>query len=95
MGRTEGSDSRASQYGGQIRKSVTLEEALVVVRRLSPVDKARLIEQIVPDIVRELKAAQPVPHKSLRGLWRGLEFTEEEIAKARREMWGNFPREDI
>ena len=74
---------------------VTLGEALDLVQQLSPVDTARLIERIVPDIKRELKAAQPTPRKSLRGLWRGLDITEEEIAEARREMWGNFPREDI
>ena len=78
-----------------MENSVTLEEALVVVRRLSPVDKARLIEQIVPDIKREFKAAQSLPRKSLRGLWRGLDIAEEEIAEARREMWGSFSREDL
>ena len=78
-----------------MENSVTLEEALVIVRRLSPIDKARLIEQIVPDIERELKATRSVPRKSLRGLWRGLGITAKEIDSARREMWGNFPREDI
>ena len=78
-----------------MEKTVTLEEALDLVKRLSPLDKARLVERIVPDIERELKAARPTPRKSLRGLWRGLDITEEEIAEARREMWGNFPREDI
>ena len=78
-----------------MEKTVTLEEALDLVKRLSPLDKARLVERIVPDIERELKAARPTPGKSLRGLWRGLDITEEEIAEARREMWGNFPREDI
>lgn len=66
--------------------NVALEEALDVVRRLSPADKARLIEHVVPDIERELKAAQPVPRKSLRGLGRGLDTTAEEIDEARREM---------
>ena len=75
--------------------SVTLEQALALVRQLSPIDKARLIERIVPDIERELKAGQPTPRKSLRGLWRGLGITAEEIAQARRDMWGRFPREDI
>ena len=73
--------------------SVTLQEALALVRRLSPVNKARLIEPGVPDIERELNAARPTPRKSLRGLWRGLDITEEEIAEARREMWGSFPRD--
>ena len=32
----------------------------------------------------------------LGGLWAGTpEITEEDIAEARREMWGNFPREDV
>ena len=78
-----------------MERGVTLEEALDLVKQLSPLDKARLIERIVPDIERELKAARPTPRKSLRGLWRGLDITEEEITEARREMWGNFPREDI
>lgn len=78
-----------------MERSVTLEEALDLVRQLSPVDKARLIERVVPDIERELQVAKPAPRKSLRGLWRGLDITEEEIAEVRCEMWANFPREDI
>ena len=78
-----------------MERIVTLEEALDLVKQLSALDKARLIERIVPDIERELKTARPTPRKSLRGLWRDLDITEEEIAEARQEMWGNFPREDI
>jgi hypothetical protein len=78
-----------------MENSVTLEQALVLVRRLSPVDKARLIERLAPDIERELKTAQPTGRKSLRGLWRGLGITEADITEARREMWSDFPREDI
>lgn len=35
------------------------------------------------------------PLRSLRGLWAGtgFEIREEDIAQARREMWGNFPRD--
>lgn len=75
--------------------TVTLDEALVVVRQLSPIDKARLIERLVPDIERELRATEPTPRKSLLGLWQGLDITEEDIEEARREMWSGFPREDI
>ena len=75
--------------------SVTLEEVLASVRQLSAVDKARLIERIVPDIERELKSGAPTERESLRGLWRGLDITEEDIARARQEMWGSFPREDV
>jgi len=76
-------------------KPVTLENVLELVKHLSPVDKVRLIQGIVADLERELQATQSTPRKSLRGLWRGLDITEEDIAEARREMWGDFPREDI
>lgn len=78
-----------------MENTTSLEEALAVVRRLSPVDKARLIERIVPDIERELKATHPGPRQSLRGLWQGLDITEDDIEEARQEMWDRFPREDI
>jgi len=78
-----------------MENAVTLEEALALVRQLSPVDKARLIERIAPDIEQELKATRPTQRRSLRGLWRGLDITAEDIAQARREMGGNFLHEDI
>ncbi|MBD1833715.1 hypothetical protein H6F61_13760 [Cyanobacteria bacterium FACHB-472] len=76
-------------------KVVTLEQVLNLAKQLSLVDKVSLNEQVARQIKRELQVAQPKPRKSLRGLWRGLDITEEDIAEARREMWGNFPREDI
>lgn len=74
---------------------VTLEEILDLTKRLSLVDKVRLIEHLAPQIERGLKATGPIGRKSLRGLWKGLDLTEEDLAEARREMWGNFPREDL
>ena len=37
------------------------------------------------------------PRRRVRGLWSdlGVEVTEKDIAQARREMWGSFPREDV
>lgn len=32
---------------------------------------------------------------SLRGIWRNIPLTEQNITEARAEMWGNFPRGDI
>ncbi|MFN3762880.1 MAG: hypothetical protein ACK4WK_06745 [Anaerolineae bacterium] len=80
-----------------MERMVTLEEALSLVKRLSPLDKVRLIEQITPDIKRELMAASLAPRKSLWGLCAdlGRAPSAEEIDQARREEWANFPREDI
>jgi hypothetical protein len=70
-----------------MERGVTLEEALDLVKQLSPVDKARLIERIVPDIERELMATPPAPRKSLWGLCANLgpAPSAEEIDQARRE----------
>jgi len=76
-------------------QSMTLEQVLEAARQLSLTDKVRLIERVMPQIEREVHAARPTQRKSLRGLWRGLDITPDQIAEAREEMWGNFPREDI
>ncbi|HAZ47960.1 MAG TPA: hypothetical protein DDW76_00215 [Cyanobacteria bacterium UBA11369] len=75
---------------------MTLKEIIDQVKQLSLADKVRLIEQVAPQIKRELKVVGLVtPRKSLRGIWRGLDITEDDINQARREMWANFPREDF
>ena len=76
-----------------MERVVTLEEALDLVKQLSPLDKARLIERIVPDIERELMVTRPTPRKSLWGLCADLgpALSAEEIDQARREEWANFP----
>lgn len=69
----------------------------------SVVEKLRALspekQQEVLDFVEflERKAAVKQPRRSLMGLCADLNIhiTEEDIAEARREMWGNFPRDDI
>jgi len=60
-----------------------------------PLDK----QEEVLDFVEFLhqKAIVQKPRQSLQGLWSNLEIdlTEEDIATARQEMWGNFPRGDL
>ena len=76
-------------------KTVTLEEILNLTRRLSLVEKVRLIERLAPEMERELNAARSGQRKSLRGLWKGLDITAEDLHEARRDMWSGFPREEI
>jgi hypothetical protein len=56
----------------------------------------RVIAQVLPETERDLSEPRR-PLKSLRGLWKDLDFdlSAEEIDQARREAWANFPREDI
>ncbi len=78
-----------------MKKQVTLDEAVQLVEQLSPMDKVRLIEKFSYQIQRELMASRNKPRKSLRGLWKGSNITDSDIAEVRQEMWKNFPREDI
>jgi hypothetical protein len=70
------------------------ESVLTKLRSLPP-DK----QQEVVDFVDFLhaRAVRPRPKGTVEGLWAdfGVDITEEDIAEARREMWGNFPRDDI
>ena len=71
-----------------IEKSV-LEKLLKL-----PTDK----QKEVLDFVESLeKAGATRRRRSLKGLWAdlGVEVSPEDIAEARREMWGGFPREDV
>ncbi len=74
---------------------VTLEEALEIVKQLSPVDQLRLIETITPEIRKSLTIQTEQPRKSLRGRWKGVDISDQDIAEMRQEMWNNFPRGDI
>ncbi len=54
-----------------------------------------MIERLAPDIERDMARGLSAPGVSLRGLWRGVDITDDDIAEVRREMWGNFRRDDI
>jgi hypothetical protein len=69
------------------KTAVTLEEVLNLVKHLKLVDKVRLIEGVAPQIEREL-AQTPIQRKPLRGLCRGVDISESDIAEVRGQMWG-------
>ena len=69
------------------------EDILLEKFRTLPPDKKDEVLDFVEFIGQ--KASRKKPYPSLRGLWKGhaADITEEDIAQARREMWGNFPRD--
>lgn len=75
-------------------KVVTLEEVLELAKHLSLVDKVNLIEKVTPQIRHELNV-KPKTRRSLRGIWRGANINVQDITEARKELWANFPRENI
>jgi hypothetical protein len=76
---------------------MTLQEVLQLAKQLTPIDKVRLIQQLTPDLERELSLIKPPSKKSLLGLCTdlGKAPSETEIDQTRHEVWNNFPREDI
>lgn len=72
---------------------MTIEEQVLEKLRELPREKQKEVLEFV-DSLRE-KNGPPRKLHSLEGLLEDLniDITEEDIAAARREMWGNFPRD--
>lgn len=73
----------------------TLDDILKLAEQLSPVDKVRLIERVAPQVEAALQADRELSRQSLRGLWRGVGLSADDIEDARREAWATFPRNDV
>ena len=72
----------------------SIEEAVVAKLRELPVDRQQEVLDFASFL--ETKAGRP-KLKGVRGLCADLNvrISAEEIAEARKEMWGNFPREQF
>jgi|GEM_PF-458501 len=75
--------------------SGTITVKRTATRKLSPVDKAQLIIEIASSMKEVLDSTVSEKPPQFIGIWAGLDLTDADIAEARQEMWGNFPREDI
>lgn len=75
---------------------MTIEQAVIEKLRELPPDRQQEVLRFVESLQRDNQDAPKHPRRNLEGLWRDLDvhITAEDIAEARREMWGNFPRED-
>lgn len=78
---------------------VTFEQVFNLAQLLKPSDQARLISQLA-EVIESAFEAQEISspaRRPLRGLLADLgpAPSAEDIDEARREMWGNFPRDDF
>jgi hypothetical protein len=74
---------------------MSLEQAILQTVRTLPPEKQR---EILDHATRlRTETTKKPPFKSVRGLWAGLgiSLSAEEIEENEREMWRNFPRDDI
>ena len=74
-------------------RKMSIEEKVREKLHNLPPDKQKQVLEFVESIARENGLTRSP--KSLYGLWSdfSIEVSDQDIASARREMWGNFPRE--
>lgn len=74
---------------------MSVEQAILEAIRELPPEKQREILNHATRLRDEVNAKKPF--KSIKGLWAdlGVSLSGEEIDENRREMWRNFPREDV
>lgn len=72
---------------------MTVEEVILEKIKILPPNRKQEVLDFAEFL--EEKEAKPQPRQSLYGILSDLDIkiTEEDIAEARKEMWGNFPRE--
>jgi hypothetical protein len=72
---------------------MSIEEKVVEKLQGLPPDKQKQVLEFVESLSEE--NGSPRSLKSLYGLWSdfSIEVSDQDIASARRDMWGNFPRE--
>lgn len=76
---------------------ISFDEVEALALGLSPIEKVRLMECLAATLEQDLKEQRKAPLPSLHGLLADLgpAPSAEDIDEVRREMWSNFPREDI
>ena len=72
---------------------MTIEELVLEKLRELPPERQKEVLEFVDSLKHKDGAKKPL--RSLEGLWADLDIdiSEEDITEARREMWGNFPRD--
>lgn len=74
---------------------MTIEQTLLEKLKALPLESQREVLDFAEFLLQ--RRTKKRARRSLKGLWAdlGVHITEQDIAEARREMWGNFPREDV
>jgi hypothetical protein len=79
----------------ELRFFMSVEQAILEAIRALPAEKQQEVLNHAARLRDE--AGKKSPFKSVKGLWKdlGVSLSLEEIEQNQREMWRDFPREDI
>jgi hypothetical protein len=75
---------------------MTIAEAVAKSVESLPLDKQREVMDFAEFLKASVRSRPRRMAKTLEGLWAGMGIqpvSEEDMRQARKEMWGNFPRE--
>lgn len=88
--------SRTARYARIGVAMSSAEQLIAKLAKLSPEQQAEIL-RIVDALASQNGSDKAGRASSAFGLWNGLgiDISDEEIAQARREMWGAFPRQDV
>jgi len=69
-----------------------IQRSVIEILEVLPLDKQQELLRFAESLQAQNIAKKP--RKNLKGIWSDLEMnlTEDDLAEARREMWGNFPK---
>lgn len=75
---------------------MSVEQAILDAVRALPADKQQEILNHATRL-RDETTAPKKPFRSIKGLWAdlGVSLSAEEMEENQREMWKNFPRQDL
>lgn len=65
---------------------VVLETVLALVKKLSPIEKLKLVKRVLVELEPIIEAQGLGKRRSLRGLLKGQTFTDEEMGEASRKL---------
>ena len=76
---------------------ISFEEVAALADQLSAIEKIRLVERLAAGLEHHLVEEKPRPRRSAYGIATDLGSAPSaaDIDEVRREVWKNFPREDI
>ena len=75
-----------------MKQIANIQQSVVEILEVLPPDKQQELLHFAKSLQAQNIAKKP--RKNLKGIWSDLEMnlTEDDLAEARREMWGNFPK---
>ena len=87
----------AVQSPNELLEAEAFNQAVEMVSKLSPLAQMKIIQKVIENLEATVMETDSTPRKNWYGFLADLGSapSTDDIDETRREMWANFPREDI